>query len=576
MLRVEVVQVEDAETAPAVEMAIQRLGMKLEGCVPQAAIVLAGIDSDHPLILRRLAQAFPGIRLVGCTTAGEFSSDFGFSDDSLSIMAICSDTLSIATGIGRDLSGDPVRAVSQALDTAEKELPGSARLCLVFPNALHTAPQTMLQALNDRLAGECAVFGGLSARHWHSDIPTLQFHGESVFEDALPLLLMGGALRYDFFLANSWQPVGAAEPASHTHGSELLRIGQRRALDFYRHYLGPHTSPALEFPLAVFENEGNDFYIRSPIDYHEGSGGILFSTPIPQGATVQLTEATRGRLVKELELQLDRLAHRWGGRMTPAAALVFSCATRKQILGTWTPQELSHLKRCLPQDLPILGFYSYGEISPITHGQSSWLHNCTMVTLLLGEEKPLAPVLRPHSTTATQQIGDFGDSREDLRRQLNFLRKKLARSEAYRERLESNKDLTTALLRKINDEINAARLEIKRKNELLARTLALAEEIQRNLLPAGEFDTPFFDIAGTSRFCSETGGDYYDIVPTEAEADGSVRVVVGDVTGHGIEAALLMTTTRALLRGRLQQPGDLAAVMGDVNAQLAVGRIGDP
>jgi len=44
--------------------------------------------------------------------------------------------------------------------------------------------------------------------------------------------------------------------------------------------------------------------------------------------------------------------------------------------------------------------------------------------------------------------------------------------------------------------------------------------------------------------------------------------VVGDVTGHGIEAALLMTTDRALLRSRVQQPGSLAQVIKDVNRHL--------
>jgi serine phosphatase RsbU (regulator of sigma subunit) len=378
-------------------------------------------------------------------------------------------------------------------------------------------------------------------------------------------MLIGGPVRHQFVLSNSWEPVGNREPAFRAAGRELLEIGTRSALAFYRHSLGPHSSPALEFPLAVYEDENSGFYIRSPMDYNDSTGGVVFSTPIPQGASVQLTEATRGGLLEDMGLKLEGLAAHAGPWVNTAACLVFSCATRKQILGTQTSKEIELLRQKLPDSLPILGFYSYGEISPIPGLQRSWLHNCTMVALLFGEEDqtglhasaPPIPMPEPFEDGMAIDVADH----------VAFLQKKLERSEAYRERLELNKDLTTALLRKINYEINAARLEIKRKNDMLARTLALADEIQRNLLPERALETRFLDIAGTSVFCSETGGDYYDVVIPDA--GHCLRVVVGDVTGHGIEAALLMTTVRALLRARMSQPGDLAQVVADVNRQLA-------
>ncbi len=78
-------------------------------------------------------------------------------------------------------------------------------------------------------------------------------------------------------------------------------------------------------------------------------------------------------------------------------------------------------------------------------------------------------------------------------------------------------------------------------------------------------------MAGTSIYCDETGGDYYDYIRYETgTSDGMpLAVVVGDVSGHGMPSALLMATARALLRQRLSLPGDLAAVFMDVNCQLA-------
>jgi serine phosphatase RsbU (regulator of sigma subunit) len=151
-----------------------------------------------------------------------------------------------------------------------------------------------------------------------------------------------------------------------------------------------------------------------------------------------------------------------------------------------------------------------------------------------------------------------------------FLRKKLLRSEYYRERLELSKDLNDALFRKINRELKRAHLEIKHKNELLRKSLALANEIQRNLLPQTEPASRYLDIASKSIYCSATGGDYYDFLDPPEDGNHRLGVVVGDVTGHGIEAALLMTTARALLRSRSAQPGSMAQILTDVNRHLTL------
>ncbi|MCK4872971.1 MAG: SpoIIE family protein phosphatase [Phycisphaerales bacterium] len=103
----------------------------------------------------------------------------------------------------------------------------------------------------------------------------------------------------------------------------------------------------------------------------------------------------------------------------------------------------------------------------------------------------------------------------------------------------------------------------------LRESLALAMEVQQNLLPSAPPTIPGLDIAGRSIYCDETGGDYYDFLDLAQLGPGMLGVAVGDVTGHGIAAALLMTTARALLRSRADLPGSLADVMTDINRYLA-------
>jgi sigma-B regulation protein RsbU (phosphoserine phosphatase) len=78
-----------------------------------------------------------------------------------------------------------------------------------------------------------------------------------------------------------------------------------------------------------------------------------------------------------------------------------------------------------------------------------------------------------------------------------------------------------------------------------------------------------FDIAGKSVYCDETGGDYYDFIIIDGAAEQKIGVAIGDVSGHGIPSALLMTTVRSSLRQRLSLPGSTARIISDVNRHLA-------
>ena len=98
--------------------------------------------------------------------------------------------------------------------------------------------------------------------------------------------------------------------------------------------------------------------------------------------------------------------------------------------------------------------------------------------------------------------------------------------------------------------------------------LSLAMEVQQNLLPKSNPHVEGLDIAGKSIYCDETGGDYYDFLEVGNPGEGKIGVVVGDVADHGIPAALLMATVRALIRQRCSAFGKIDQVVSDVNRQL--------
>jgi sigma-B regulation protein RsbU (phosphoserine phosphatase) len=108
----------------------------------------------------------------------------------------------------------------------------------------------------------------------------------------------------------------------------------------------------------------------------------------------------------------------------------------------------------------------------------------------------------------------------------------------------------------------------------LMHAVALAREVRLRLLPAALPALPGLDLAAASLSCEEVGGDSYDVFPVGHCRLGCTAALVGDVSGHGLDAALLMATARALLRMRASQPGTPADVVTDVNRFLTADTMG--
>lgn len=107
-------------------------------------------------------------------------------------------------------------------------------------------------------------------------------------------------------------------------------------------------------------------------------------------------------------------------------------------------------------------------------------------------------------------------------------------------------------------------------HEKTQQSLMLAGEIQQNLLPQKPPVMRRFDIAASCQYCEDTGGDYYDFIPLEHNKQPQVGIVLGDVTGHGVGAALLMASAKSILRNvSLHFQGHLSPVMEAFNDQLA-------
>jgi hypothetical protein len=385
MLKATVAQSLELDSLDAVTEVLRHCSEQLGDMKPQAGILFTGIDHDLKIVLDAINEMYPGINLIGCTMDGELSSVNGYTDYSVSLMLIFSDKVTFKSGAADGISSETADTVKKAVDSVKQELGQEPVLCITTPSGLTASGDFIVEGFRLSLGESFPVFGVTAADQWRKKT-TYQFCNDKIYTDAAPFLLFAGPLTYSFGVETGWIPIGKMAEVTSSDNNVLHKIGNDSDLAFYKHHLGESIGlgdePIADYPLAVFEEDKENFYLRSTIVINRETGSMTFVGNIPQGSTVQITHSTRDKIVEAAKVSVK-------GSLTdhpvknPSAALCFSCASRKQLLVTRVEEEYDAFKKDFP-DVPVIGFYTYGEIGPLGRDKPARFYNNTFFNLTLG------------------------------------------------------------------------------------------------------------------------------------------------------------------------------------------------
>jgi phosphoserine phosphatase RsbU/P len=110
----------------------------------------------------------------------------------------------------------------------------------------------------------------------------------------------------------------------------------------------------------------------------------------------------------------------------------------------------------------------------------------------------------------------------------------------------------------------------QQRNDLL-QDMKLAAQVQRLFLPVGKPTIDGLDISGMMRPARDVGGDYYDYIPIDAH---TTQIVIADVSGKGVPAALLMSATAAAMRLEANRHRNMLEQVERLNTEI--GAVSDP
>lgn len=356
-----------------------------------------GLDSDHTLVvafgasglvdapgpLRDVLAAYPKAKVLGCSTSGEVHGT-RIHDDSVVVAVARFDR------VGLREAGAPVASAADSFAAGEsiaRQLQADdLRAVLVFSDGLLVNGSELARGLNSLLPPTVVVSGGLAGdgdrfqRTWVLD------RGEIRAGCVSAVGLYGQALQVGHGSKGGWDAFGVERRVTRSVGNVLYELDGRPALALYKEYLGERASglpaTALLFPLTLrADTTADSRLVRTILAVDEAQQSMTFAGDIPEGWFAQLMFANFDRLVDGAG---DAALAAVAGDDDSVLAIAVSCVGRRLVLGDRAEEEVEATADVLPRTAAQVGFYSYGELSPLAGGKCE-LHNQTMTLTTFAE-----------------------------------------------------------------------------------------------------------------------------------------------------------------------------------------------
>ncbi|EME71241.1 hypothetical protein H261_04208 [Paramagnetospirillum caucaseum] len=335
-------------------------------------------------ILTDLRQAYGDAPILGCTTGGEILGP-EVIDDSVVVSALGFARASVRV-TAHDLSDmsqsrDIGAALAQAL--AGPEL----RAVFILSDGTRVNGDSLVAGCLGAVASDVVVTGGLAG-----DGPRFQSTAVGCDDAMRPgrvaaVGFYGESLSIGHGSFGGWDEFGPPRTITRSAGNVLYELDGEPALDLYKRYLGDEAQglpgSALLFPLSIrpMKGDAGGEVVRTIVGIDEESKSMIFAGDMPTGHLARLMRGNFDNLVDGA----GRAAEAAAVVAAPCLALLVSCIGRKLLMGQRIAEEVEIVADVLGRTASLMGFYSYGEISPHGFTSKCELHNQTMTITTISE-----------------------------------------------------------------------------------------------------------------------------------------------------------------------------------------------
>lgn len=350
---------------------------KAGGKKPDFVVVFASSSFDQKELIKGVQEASDNAAMIGGTDAGEITNE-GPTTKSVAIMAIRTDKIKFYTGLGKDVKKNGARAAGQAVAREVKEKAEKAndslRTFIMLPDVLTGNGADAVRGVLDVLGEHFPLVGGAPGDDFIFE-KTYEYRDGEVVSGAVAGVGLSGEFSMGMGVRHGWIPIGIPMKVTKSDGAVLHELDGKPAISIYEDYFGeraeelrkePLARMAITYPLGLkvpgYEEE---YLIRDPITVDE-KGSITCAAEIPEGSEVRLMIGSKEKAIEAAEDAARRLMKEFAiDKTTPKFVLMFNCIAREKLFAQKANDEIQAIMAIIGKDVPLLGFYTYGEQAPL-------------------------------------------------------------------------------------------------------------------------------------------------------------------------------------------------------------------
>jgi len=351
-------------------------------------LILLFADSallDDDSILDPLKDYFPTSKFIGCSTAGEIFQNT-VQDQSVSVAVTKFDHTklqSFSTEVGL-----PENSRTAGRHLAENLLEDNLQAVFLLSDGLNINGSELVKGFNDILPKNVVVTGGLAGDGPRFERTWVLNDGHPTQNCVTAIGFYGNMLHYNSGYKGGWDVFGPERTVTKSKGNILYSLDDKPALDLYKTYLGDLAtelpSSGLLFPLSIRKDaDDRNPLVRTILAVDDDAKSLTFAGDIPEGYLAQLMKANFDNLIEGA--QTAAIHTNFESTSSDTLAIGISCVGRRLVLKERVEEELEATLDVLPDNTKLVGYYSYGEISPNFVNQDCDLHNQTMTLTIISE-----------------------------------------------------------------------------------------------------------------------------------------------------------------------------------------------
>ncbi len=356
---------------------------------PLTANLILGFGSKRLVaeghLNKYLTEKYPSAEIVLSSTAGEIAYNSVYDDSAVIIVISFEKTVIKTASLNIEDFSDSFelgKSIVQQFDTQ-----GLTSILILSDGLLVNGSQlvTGMEAANQ---GKVLITGGLAGDGTHFDNTLVGLNGTPKIGTVAAVGFYGDQIDVRSSSVSGWDVFGPERVVTKANGTNVYEIDNSSAVELYKIYLGPYiddkTNTILLFPLALKLPGHSQYIARSILSVSHEKNCMIFSGDIPEGSAVRFMKANFVKLIDAADQAAKEISSD-DASYSPELAILISCVGRRIILGKQVEEEVGVVSDYFTDKTAIVGFYSYGEISPQMNIGPCQLHNQTMTITTFNE-----------------------------------------------------------------------------------------------------------------------------------------------------------------------------------------------